>query len=59
MTRVNHIDDADLATLRNILLRLYDATTLSADERRDVAHILYLILDRIETADVKVEHEDV
>ena len=57
MAKINHIEDADLQTLRNILLRLYDATRLPDDERRDMANLMWLVLGRIETADVDVEHE--
>jgi hypothetical protein len=56
--RINHVEDADIATLRNILVRLYDATRLSDDERRDLATIMHLILDRIETADVEVKEPE-
>ena len=56
--RLNHIEDADLQTLRNILLRLGPTPTrLPDDERRDMANLMWLVLGRIETADVEVEHE--
>lgn len=57
--KVNHIEDADLKTLRNIMHRLYDAIRLTADERRDLAQVMDLILDRVETAEVDLkEHQD-
>ena len=52
--RINHLDDADLATLRNILHRLYDARPLSDHDRRDMANLMRLILGRVETADVEL-----
>jgi hypothetical protein len=55
---VNHIDDADIATLRNILHRLYDATRIPDGERRDLATIMHLILDRIVTAEVEVKEPE-
>ena len=57
--KVNHIDDADFKTLRSIALRLYDAVRLLDDERRDLANLMWLILSRVETADVQIEeHAD-
>lgn len=56
--RINHIEDADIRTLRQILARLYDATRLSDGDRRDLAHIMHLILDRIETAEAEVKEPE-
>ena len=58
--KINHIDDRDLATLRNINKRLYDDKPLVGEERRDQAHLMWLILGRVESfylPDEKKEHE--
>lgn len=58
---VNHIETADLKTLREIQRRLYndDGKHPNFDERRDMAHLMWLILDRVETAEVELkERED-
>ena len=59
--KINHIDDADLKTLRNITHRLYndDGKHPNFDERREMAYLMWLILGRIETAEVELkEHQD-
>jgi hypothetical protein len=59
MIKINHIEDADVATLRKINERLYDATILKDGDRRDLANLMRLILGRIEIAEVEVkERED-
>lgn len=58
MTKINHIEDADLRTLRNILHRLYDDRALSDHDRRDLANLMWLILSRIETAEVEVKEPE-
>ena len=54
MMKVNHLEDADLETLRKIMQRLYDGTVLPDGDRRDLANLMWLILGRIETANVEV-----
>jgi hypothetical protein len=57
--KINHIDDADVANLRMILRRMYDTPQMRDDERRDLANLLWLVIGRIETAEVEIkEHED-
>jgi hypothetical protein len=57
--RVNHLEDADLETLRKIMQRLYDGTVLPDGDRRDLANLMWLILGRVETAEVDLkEHQD-
>jgi hypothetical protein len=51
--KINHIDDEDLERLRQINKRLYgDGRPLAPDERRDLANLMRVILDHVETVDV-------
>ena len=57
--RLNHIDDADLTTLRNINGRLYDAVALTDGDRRELAKLMRLILNRVEAVYIEgKEHAD-
>jgi hypothetical protein len=59
VTRINHLDDADLKTLRNIMHRLYDdGISLTRGDRRDLAHVMLLILDRVETAEAEIKEPE-
>ena len=55
MTKINHIEDADIATLRRINERLFDATILKDGDRRDLANLMWLILERIVTGEVDLK----
>jgi len=56
--RFNHIDDADLTTLRNINGRLYDAVALKDGDRRDLANLMRLILNRVEAVYLDVKEPE-
>lgn len=47
---VNHLEDGDIARLREINQRLFGTT--SPDERRDLANTMLVILAKVETAEV-------
>lgn len=53
----NHIESADIATLKSIADRLGNGMRMDDNERRNVSHLMWLILTRIEHVEVK-EHED-
>jgi hypothetical protein len=51
--KINHIDDEDLEKLRHINKRLYgDGQALTPDERRDLANLMRVVLDQVETVDL-------
>jgi hypothetical protein len=56
--RLNHIDDADLTTLRNINGRLYDAVALTDPDRRELAKLMRLILNRVEAVYIEVKEPE-
>jgi len=49
--KVYYVDGSEVRKLENIKTRLYDMTKMTADERRDLAHRLGLVLDSLVETD--------
>ena len=45
MSEFYRIDASDLRHIEKVMTRLYREDTLSGNEQRDLAHVLYAILD--------------
>lgn len=45
--KLNHIEDADMKTLRSIANQLGNGYRMGEIERRNISNLIFLILDRI------------